>query len=76
MNSKRESDQRKERVEALVEAFSEAWFSGRAPDVDEFCRGHPEYGQELRRRIEIFLFVAEGFTVWRNDEEKNHDESE
>lgn len=62
-------------MEALVEAFSEAWFSGSPPDVDEFCRSHPECGQELRRRIEIFLFVAEGFTAWRSEEKKNPDES-
>ncbi len=33
---------------------------GRAPDPEEFCRSHPEAGPGLLRRIEDFLFVAEG----------------
>jgi len=46
-------------IEAARWEFSEAWYAGGNPDVDEFCRRHPECGPELREKIEDFLFVAQ-----------------
>lgn len=37
--------------------FRDAWFAGDAPDIDAFCRQHPECGPELREKLEDFLYV-------------------
>ena len=42
--------------------FCEAWFSGKRPDPEIFCKGHPGCGPELRVMIENFIFVDQGLS--------------
>jgi len=54
-------------VEKALEAFRDAWLEGRAPDPEAFCEEYPEFRHELRRRIEAFLYVANGLRELRPD---------
>ncbi|MFH1999191.1 MAG: serine/threonine-protein kinase, partial [Planctomycetota bacterium] len=57
-------------IESALAEFTEAWFSGERPDVDSFCRLHPEAGEDLRREINGFLYVAENLPEFREHREK------
>jgi hypothetical protein len=48
-------------IEERLAALREAWYSGKNPDPDSFCREHPECGPKLRRKIDDFIHVAGGF---------------
>ena len=48
-------------LEIVLGEFADAWMEGRKENPDDFCKSHPEYGPELRSRIEDFLIVFEGF---------------
>ena len=59
MTSQEPSPATKDVIEAALDEFCEAWFSGERLDPDVFCQSHPKCGSELRDRIESFLVVAE-----------------
>ncbi len=46
-------------IETALREFRAAWYGGKNPDVEDFCRGRSECGPELRARIENFLFVVQ-----------------
>ncbi len=50
----------KEAEKKAFQLFRALWEKGEAPGAEEFCRSHPEAGPGLRKRIEDYLFVAEG----------------
>ena len=47
-------------LDAALNAFCEAWFSGKEPDPEAFCREHPAIAGDLKKEIEDFLFVVKG----------------
>lgn len=46
-------------IDSVMTEFREAWYKGENPDVGEYCRRNPDFGGELRARIENFILVAQ-----------------
>lgn len=63
MTANGDSDKSNSAVDAALERFRSAWFSGDRPDPDLFCRENSECGPELRELIGSFLLVAEKIPV-------------
>ena len=57
-------------IEELVSEFAKAWYTGKNPETNAFCKSHPEYESELRNRIEDFLFVAKRLPEPKNNVKK------
>ncbi|MEW6747033.1 MAG: right-handed parallel beta-helix repeat-containing protein [Planctomycetota bacterium] len=60
MEPEQESPGSDDLLAAALEEYYDAWFSGKMPDPEEFCRHHPECDARLREEIENFLTTARG----------------
>ena len=54
-------------IEAAFTEFREAWNDGKRLDPETFISTHPECGDELRKRIDRYIYVAEGLRSLRDD---------
>ena len=60
MSSEQTPEERMNSVDRAFAEFRELWLKGKNPDKEDFCRDHPECGQELSEKIENFLFTVKG----------------
>lgn len=67
MTEKGKNNKQQKRLQEAVFLYRKQWLRGHRMDLEEFCRGYPEFTDELHRCIEDFLLVWE--VLHKNPEE-------
>jgi serine/threonine protein kinase/formylglycine-generating enzyme required for sulfatase activity/tetratricopeptide (TPR) repeat protein len=57
-------------MEAALAGFHKAWISGERPELDEYCRNHPECGPGLRAEIEDLIYILAGLPETASKQEE------